>query len=454
MSGLYELEKIDLGITAIGNDCYLPEHEPPCEPVVNPNPNEMAKPPDVRQIDVRSCFNPETPNVFWQSLSYKPFGMIIGSPVKFIPPESTDFIYNACYQVHLPTLRIKREYRDTHRIRWQKYVCFSIIEKADIRPTNGVPICSLDQYGQEFCHAYMRDSSHSEGLERDAGNSPSLNTWTTHLREEKCCCPLYWFYSILSVNGFPLYKLGEKSLEHCFNFDKDISRHLCMQRFVDGRWQWMKPDLEILERLPSSSIPDPILFGEFTANTPCEKALVFDNHNSYYIDDIVATGADNSISFGETFVVNLKTGNKLCRAIFGAVENMTAREYNDRFNYTDNAEDSDLGESPIEYVHLYYSDTSNTKLGPCDISHFRSTLISKHFKSAETNKGHFAIALDHDAWKIGSGSGIVPEKLGAKFVCKLRDKRPEDKDCRFSLILRMRVSKKLVIDEKQGLICL
>jgi len=455
----YQTEKDYSFETSIGKKCYPPEMVPACENDEIPIMVSELTLEELLSIlqdreQVRSCFAPEISKVFWQSLSYKSFGMTGGNPIKFTPPEKMDFIYSSCYQAILPELKIKEKYKEQYRMCWQRYVCFNLLEKAEIRSTGDTPICSLDRYGQEFCHAYMRDQAHTEALESDAGRDRILNTWTTFLPEQKRCCPLYWFYSKNPSNAFPLYKLKNKSLEHCFTFSKNIVNHLCMQTFVNGRWEWIKPDLNVIEKLPTdNSLVDPILFGEFTVNTPHEKVVVFDVDDHYYIDDIICTKAHNSATFGESFEVNLTTNGKLCRTIFGAVENITASAYNNRFNYTDNPEDADLGESPIKSIHVYYGDESNVKIGPCDMSHFRSSLISKHYKSSETNKGHFAIALDYESWKVGSGSGVMPDKMEAKLVCTLREKRPGDKDCRFNLHLRSRVSKKLTIDSDGSLIC-
>lgn len=473
----YELEKVSAFETKIGQDCYAQEQELICE-VEESSEEEISDlefyerlsqilPVDLAQKLVkklnscsgtvspsRSCFIPEEHKLFWQSLNNRSFVVHGGEPVRFSPPEEMHMLYNSYLQATFPRLSLKSG-QDVYRISWSKYCCFNLINKAEIKPKNGTTICSLDKYGLEFMHMFMRVDSHTKQLEYDTGTDKTMNRWATTLPEQKRCCPLYWFYSIDPSNAFPLYKLGEKPIEHCFSFNKQIANHLRMQKFVDGRWEWMKPDLSLLEGLPTDNkLADPVLYGQFTTNTPCEKTHVYNDINVSYIDDMLCLDSTNPKSFGETFEVTLKTNGKLCRALFGAVENTTSSTWNNNFNFTDNPDDSELGESPIEYILIYYNDASTPKIGPYDMSHFKSAVIVKHVKSSETNNGHFAIPFDFETWKVGSGSGIVPDKLEAKLVCKLRDKRPTDNDCKFNLILRLRVSKKLTIDSvKNSLLC-
>jgi hypothetical protein len=453
MSYVYDLEKVSAFATSIGKDCYPPELEPVCLEEDEYDQEEGQYDAD-DQVSVRSSFIPEPPHVFWQTIGSGQFFISGTGQVKFTPPEKFDLLYNSYLQITFPRLSIKKEFADNHRISWSRYCCFNVIQKAEIKASGGTPFCSTDKYGLELCQMYMRDSAHTQALESDAGTCPAMNKWVTTIKEQKKCCPLYWSYCS-GGTMFPIYKLGDKTLEHCFSFSKNIASHLRMKKFENGKWNWIKPNLNLLDGLPSDNkLQEPCLFGEFTQNTPHEKARVYNKNDDYYIDDIIWASSDNPITFGETFSIPLRTNGKLCRAIFGAVENITSCEYNDNFNFTDNPDDPEQGESPIESIFIYYGDVNTPKIGPYDMSHFESALITKHFKSSPTHPGHFAIALDYEAWKTGSGSGIVPEGVDAKLVCKLRDKREGDKDCKFNLVLRLKTSKKLTFVKKdKSLLC-
>lgn len=458
MSQLYALEIPGAFNTSVGKNCYceadtgstiLDERADEIHQVLSSTLGTTVADYVLEKLDMvsgkdySSPFTPELPDTFWSSIVQCKFESTDGTPTVFKPDSEYDLIHNGYIEVHFPEVWLADEYRETHRISICPYWGFALVERVQVK-SNKVPIYTNDKYGIESVHCYMRDNAFTKELEFDAGCDPESNSLQTRIRAKVRCVPLHLFYSLLPGCAFPIYRL--KSFEHHMTFSLSLSNIIRVHEFKDGKWITVPFDAKKLCGLPSNlKLPTPSFFGELNSVTPNEKRHVHEKSDQYHVDDIISLQSSEAKPLGATINIKLTTNGLLCRTIFAAALNVSGLEGNNHFNFTDRIDGS--GETPIEYISIIYGSNSVKKIDRYHISHFRSALVSKHFRASPVNEGHVAIPFDKAAWIPGSGSGIQPDSIAAEIIFELRKPREGDEQSLYSIKLRLRVCRTLEIKD-------
>ena len=459
MSQIYLIELPSAFRTSIGKNCYCSPDED--EETIDEKAEKVfyslssATSPEVADYilekldlvggkDYSSPSTPELPDTFWSSQIQCKLESTQGTPTVYKLDGEYDLIHNGYIEVTFPEVWLKEEFRETHRISICPYWGFALIEKVQVK-SDKISIYTNDKYGIEALHSYMRDHAFTKELESDAGTDAESNSLQVHIRAKTRCIPLYLFYSLLSGCAFPVYRV--KKFGHHLTFSLDIARILRIHEFRDGKWRFAPFDATKLCGLPSDlKLANPSFFAELNSVTPNEKRHIHEKSTEYCIDDMIAHQSSESKPLGSTIKIKLSTNGLLCRTIFFSALNVSGLVGNNHFNFTDKIDGS--GETPIEYVSLVYGTESIKKVDRYHISHFKSAITSKHFRSAPVIEGQYALALDRAAWLPGSGSGIQPESINAEMIFELRQPREGDEQCLYDIKLRLKVSKTVKIDQK------
>jgi hypothetical protein len=381
----------------------------------------LFEPEEGKYID--TIYHSEARPITWYSLTPTPFdasGDGTGT-VKFKPPKCYDYLMYSYLTSKLPALAVKHEYSDSYRIRWCKSVINQMVSRATLNHDGQVVIQSIDRHWLNIETEFYLSFGHDENNYMKLGNHPSIRTFSNMLPSYSLKSYQPWSYSKCSSNAFPLYMLKDPStLIHEYSFDLEIESLLQMQEFKDGKWEYIKPVLDVLDGLPSdNTVQRPTLWGAYSKIEQREKMYNSCMLQDYtcYSEDIIDKDMQNTSKCGSTTSVGL---DGMCKAMFMAAYNETSATYNIHGNYSTSREPDNLSESPIRTCSLNYGTVNKFK--DMEFDHFTGPLVKNHFvRSPSPLIGAYSFCYD-------SNSGVeTVANLGAlKATLAVRLDDPED----------------------------
>lgn len=385
--------------------------------------------------------------IYYQQIM--PTGWYSMTPVKFVPVQSEDkrVTYNMpsdsydtlmyCYKTaELPFLKIKEEYAETYRFRWDDDIGYKISPSSELN-YNGIRIQHKDTMFDIIMSELYIEPGHIHQHKIDVGNTKDIIGWATE-HPAKMIQPMEsWSYSKKAETALHIYKLDSLTkLTHKYTYDLDIENLICMQKFEDDKWVDIKPVMNIfVANVPKLETPK--LYGIF-GNIKDEEKLFHNTYDLYYIDDMGVCDCKNDVKNGTVADVTIKS-KAVIKAIHWGAQNMKAFHMNNKCNYTNNSSNHKLGSNPIINNTLSYVAGGEIKFKELESNHFEGPLVRKHFISASRRRGINSYAYTYRPGDVGIDPGLV---ASAKLECKIASPSCDDSyllQCRLLVMREMTI---------------
>lgn len=445
---LYNLEKVSIFTDEKNKSLGFPDEVSiVCDQTVKSEFNNTTDEETEEETHCFSLFTQDKTPRFWCSNTKIKYSMTSGDPTKYILPSGCHYLSRSFLEFSLGGISVKEKYKDIYRIAFPHYCCFAIANSGDL--TIGSSICSADSIDMILDHSYCREQVYEKERDKDAGNDRELTSWTSNIEKRMLIVNIGWFYSHDINNSLPVYKIS--NLTHEYSFMDNLEKLLRMQKYEDGEWKNIHPNLDMLNGIPSGNIlKTPSMYGDFSYNTSMELSSI---DNKDCIISAYIRCDQPEYTYGDKIVVSLDTSGYICIAIFVAAVNIEAESYNNYFNFTDNVNDCYKGKSPIKDIGILYNgDGKKAKVPLCDFSHSRSSNTSGKFNSKPRIPGIWASSFTHNGSGIGRSQGIIPEDVKASLRITMRDIKPGEEKKMYRIVVRMKVQKTMEFTENGHII--
>lgn len=413
----------------------------------SPYADLFIPPDDNNDIDCKMLHYRNKPRMLWYETrvdTFKP--QPNGKIVTYITPPSYHYLHRSFKVITLPEMRIKNEYAETFRFRWDDDIGYKVSPLSSFE-YNGVRINHKDMLWDIMASERHIDPGCVKRHKKDVGNSKELAQWSHYHKKVRLQPEERWCYSEMSEMSFPLWKLASiDKLEHIYTYNLEIPKLIRMQQRINGKWTKIKPRMDVFTT-NETLLKMPALYGVFTRQSPYEESFHEDltasgdnSTNEYYISDVVIADKKNKLGYNSTKSVSIKTLG-LIRAVHICAENAVAKKYNNACNLTWNSDDHKCGDTPISHVTIKNAlDENILKEMPSSI--LAGVLGNHHFKNSPKRNGILSYAFSN---RLNEHGIDVGELSPIEISCYFKTDDPDaDQNDKFLLKVRALIMRVMV----------
>lgn len=252
----------------------------------------------------------------------------------------------------LPAIKANKGFE----IRWCPNIGSNIVKSANFQ-VNDVVWQSLDSvYFDDYHTKYSNEPK--EVLNKDLGNIPHLQEWSSLLPSSMTFFRIPWFYSLHTSKMFPLYFCGkEDRIEHILDLRRHLKDLLMIRSIDTGEMIPFDEACISVGGTSSLELPAPEMRGEYVmmSDMECEHNRCNGSkyHNEVFdIDNVKAIDSDNTVSVNSTVSIKIKDMPFPVHTIHWKAQNASASSVNYLSNYSTNSEDHTSGTNPIKWSSL------------------------------------------------------------------------------------------------------
>jgi hypothetical protein len=234
---------------------------------------------------------------------------------------------------------------------WCPNIGTNIVESANFKVNDNVWQTLDSIYFDDYNSKYIE----SKNLDKEIGNVPELQTWSSELPSYMTFYRIPWFYSLHSSKMFPLYYCGkEDRIEHTLKLRRNLKNLIRIRSVDTGE---MIPFDEACINTTNFELPAPEMIGNYVmmSDMECEHNRCNSsqlNIETFDIDNVKSIESDNSYGINSTVSMKIKDMPFPVHTIHWKAENVNASSLNYLSNYSTSTEDHTIGASPIRCVSL------------------------------------------------------------------------------------------------------
>ena len=334
-----------------------------------------------------------------------PIQMVKGAGLSWTSPHGMKVLDYVILKQDIKSIKVKPDLVDTYQICWADNLLLCNIDKLEIISSHIGKICSMDGYALAFVINTLMDSADWKDICNEGiGNRKELTTWSTSLPACTLELVIPWFFTLEPRSGFPLFKLAEsEKITHTASMFNNIANVLQVRQMVDGRWkvidniehQFISSICIISDNTPS--FRDPELYGFHSNISPSQIAEINLKSitSNLFVYDFVTIDVHGEHSYGAQVPIEIVTddGSSGCVTIYWAARNITARNSNDKFNFTTNSNDAKYGYGPLSGGVSHKVGTVQ-KMTNIPGTMFNKSLVMMHF-SCKPPTGYYALPIQY-----------------------------------------------------------
>jgi hypothetical protein len=416
-------------LTALQKELHIPEHDE----------EEMAS----------NFYNEFIRSTWYTNALVKFKASYSDNQVDFTCPEPCGFLVYSELRQELPEISVKEEFSEIVRIAWTPSIAFNCINKAKLT-MGDVDLMNLNNIAIDKYYQYCREIGFERDLQEAVGDVDILTNFTDYLPAYPTICVQPWLYND-NPKKLPMFNDIGKSVIHSYVLRNKITSLLRMQRLEGDRWVNVKPDLSVLNGIPSDKrLPPPEFWGRITTNFRpelniyrCEEKI-----NIYYKDYVTITSDNPEVMGKKVPITNMS--NRPARAFWWVAQNQEALANNYHSNYTTDPDDRQLGHSPLKAFSLTHG-SQLVKYEDMDMEHFRLIEPMKHFKSSPMYKGYgchsislYPLKVNDVSLSLGDLNTNFSVTLGNTDV--MASRRPIMVESTYKIHFTMLVQRKLTLE--------
>jgi hypothetical protein len=249
----------------------------------------------------------------------------------------------------LPVIKANKGFE----IRWCPNVGSNIVKSAEFQ-VNDTVWQTLDSIYFDDYHSKISQEP-KETLNKNLGNVPELQTWSSELPAAMTFFRIPWFYSLHTSKMFPLYYCGkEDRVEHILNLRRNLKDLLMVRSLDTGE---MIPFDEACITVGNTELPAPEMRGDYVmmSDMECEHNRCNGSkyHNEIFdIDNVRSIDSDSIVGVNSTVSIKIKDMPFPVHTIHWKAENVNASVMNYLSNYSTCVNDHTNGASPVKWASL------------------------------------------------------------------------------------------------------
>lgn len=367
--------------------------------------------------DIASIWYRNFSKIFWYSVTEEPFEHLRSTPDSELGDILTTSVYkvNPSFhylkgneiQIPIPAVSVKEPLKDKVRIAWTHNLGINYIQKTWIK----IGDVKINEFDPGWLDDYMNwatEPSLSKQLNYSIGNVPELTTWNTSLNRKTCIFSIPFFYTYSGGSALPLFLLDSQTqvTQSLSYFSDPIKYLLRIEGTKDNgkTWRPIGRKTNYRKLISFNKFQDPVFSGDYGTITDEEKDdVIAEGAVAIPVHDVSIFKGSNDIGYGRDDPIKLHTSDPVIGMFWKAL-NVEAENNNYRTNYTTDANDVNLGVSPITSSEFKYGKVTRFRKSS---EQMKSINMRKNFSNIPNLNGYHAYPFSQNPFHVRGHTGVI-----------------------------------------------